>query len=71
MTKRHLMMVAARNLSTVMRAIIGIGGPRSLQGLRALLQLAWTHFDRLISALERMVTTLAGYGGRHSTAVGE
>jgi hypothetical protein len=40
--KRHLMMVAARNLSTIMPAIIGIGGPRSLQGLRAMLQTAWT-----------------------------
>jgi transposase len=30
--KRRLMMVATRNLSTIMRAIIGIGGPRSLQG---------------------------------------
>ena len=56
--------------STIMRAIIGIGGPRSLQGLRALLQLAWTHFDRLISALELMVTALARYGASHSTAVG-
>lgn len=69
-TKRHLMMVAARNLSTIMRAIIGIGGPRSLQGLRALLQTAWTHFDRLISALERLVTALAGYGAHRSTATG-
>jgi len=40
MTKRHLMMVAARNLSTIMRMIIGIGSPRSLQGLRELLQTA-------------------------------
>jgi hypothetical protein len=68
--KRHLMMVAARNLSTIMRAIIGIGGPRSLQGLRALLQTAWTHFDRLISALDRLVTALAGYGVHRSTAIG-
>ncbi|MFM7292936.1 MAG: hypothetical protein ACKO6B_17135, partial [Planctomycetia bacterium] len=69
-TKRHLMMVAARNLSTIMRALIGIGGPRSLQGLRALLQLAWTHFDRLISALERMVMALAGYGVHRSAGIG-
>jgi transposase len=68
--KRHLMMVAARNLSTIMRAIIGIGGPRSLQGLRALLQLAWTHFDRLISAWERLVMPLARYGAHSSTATG-
>ena len=51
-TKRHLMKAAARNLSTIMRAICGIGLPRALQG-SALLQLAWTHFGRLISALER------------------
>ena len=69
-TKRHLMMVAARNLSTIMRAITGIGGPRSLQGLRALLHTTWTHFDRLISALERLMAALAGYVARHSTAIG-
>jgi hypothetical protein len=68
--KRHLMMVAARNLSTIMRAIIGIGGPRSLQGLRALLQTTWTHFDRLISALEQLMVALAGYGPNRSTAIG-
>ncbi|NCA17738.1 MAG: hypothetical protein EBS90_11955 [Betaproteobacteria bacterium] len=68
--KRHLMMVAARNLSTIMRAIIGIGGPRSLQGLRALLQAAWIHFDRLMSALERLVTALAAYEPYRSTAIG-
>jgi hypothetical protein len=64
------MMVAARNLSTIMRAIIGIGGPRSLQGLRALLQTTWTHFDRLISALEQLMVALAGYGPNRSTAIG-
>jgi hypothetical protein len=37
-----------------MRVICGIGSPRALQGLRALLQRAWTHFGRLISALERV-----------------
>lgn len=68
--KRHLMMVAARNLSTIMRAIVGIGGPRSLQGLRALLQTTWTHFDRLISALEQLMAALAGYGPNRSTAIG-
>jgi len=68
--RRHLMMVAARNLSTIMRVIIGIASPRSLQGLRAVPQTAWTHFDQLISALERLVMLLAGYGARHSTAIG-
>ncbi len=56
--KRHLMMVAARNLSTIMWAIIGIGGPRSLQGLRTLVQTAWTLFDRLISALDRLIAAV-------------
>jgi hypothetical protein len=63
-------MVAARNLSTVMRALIGIGGPRSLQGLRALLQTAWTHFDRLISALERLLAALAEYVAHRSATIG-
>ncbi len=65
--KRHLMMVASRNLSTIMRAIVGIGGSRSLQGLRALLRTASTHFDRLISALDRLVAALvwsATHGSR-------
>jgi hypothetical protein len=64
------MMVAARNLSTIMRAIIGIGGPRSLQGLRALLQTTWTQLDRLISALEQLMVAVAGYGPNRSTAIG-
>ncbi len=57
-TKRRLMMVAARSLSTIMRAIIGIGGPRSLQGLRAMLRAAWIHLKRLLSALDRLAATL-------------
>jgi len=68
--KRHLMMVAARNLSTIMRAIIGIGGPRSLQGLRAMLQTAWTHFDRLLSALDRLVAALVAPMAQRSRAIG-
>jgi hypothetical protein len=68
--KRHLMMVAARNLSTIMRAIIGIGGPRSLQGLRALLQTAWTHFERLLSALDRLVASLVAPMAPWSRAIG-
>ena len=47
-TKRHLMVAAARNLSTIMRVLFGIGCPKALQGLRALLQLAWTHFGLLL-----------------------
>jgi hypothetical protein len=69
-TKRHLMMVAARNLSTIMRMIFGIGGPRSLQGLRALLQTAWTHFERLLSALDRLVASLVAPMAPWSRAIG-
>jgi len=61
-TKRHLMAVAARNLSVIMRALCGIGGPKALQGLRALVQLAWNHFEQLISALKALLVTLTGYG---------
>ena len=45
-----------------MRVICRIGSPRALQGLRALLQLAWTHFDRLISALEHLLGRAIGDG---------
>ena len=69
-TKRHLMMVAARNLSTIMRMIFGIGSPRSLQGLRALLQTAWIHFERLLSALDRLVATLVAPMAPWSRAIG-
>ena len=51
-TKRHLMVAAARNLSTIMRVLFGIGCPKALQGLRALLQLAWTHFGLLLFGAE-------------------
>ena len=68
-TKRHLIKAAARNLSTIMRVICGIGSPRALQGLRALLQLAWTHLGRLVSALERLVMALARYGAHRFTAI--
>ena len=70
MAKRHLIMVAARNLSTIMRAIIRIGGPRSLQGLRALLQTAWIHFERLLSALDRLASALAALIAPWSRAIG-
>ena len=60
-TKRHLMVAAARNLSTIMRVICGIGSPRTLQGLRALLQLAWIHFGRLMSALEHLLGREVGW----------
>ena len=69
-TKRHLMMVAACNLSTIMRRIIGIGGPRSMPGLRALLQTAWIHFERLLSALDRLVAALVALVAPWSRAIG-
>jgi hypothetical protein len=69
-TKRHLMMVAARNLSTIMRMIFGIGGPRSLQGLRGLLQTAWIHFERLLSALDHLVAALVALMAPWSRAIG-
>jgi transposase len=67
-TKRHLMMVAARNLSTIMRVIVGFGGPRGLQGPCALLQLAWTHIWQLLSAFERRVMSVIAYVARCSMA---
>ena len=60
-TKRHLMVAAARNLSTIMRVICGIGSPRTLQGLRALLQLAWIDCGRLITALEHLLGREVGW----------
>lgn len=69
-TKRHLAIVAARNLSTIMRVLCGIGSPRALQGLRALLQTTWTDFERLIWALRRLVASLIGYGAERSRALG-
>ena len=48
----------AHNLSTIMRMIFGIGCPRSLQELRALLQTAWIHFEWLLSALDHLVAVL-------------
>jgi len=64
------MIVAARNLSVIMRAIIGIGGPRSLQGLRKILQIALTHFDRLLSALDRLFAALGAPMTQTSRAIG-
>lgn len=58
-TKRHVAIVAARNLSTIMWVLCGIGNPRSPQGLRALLQTASMYLERLLSALNGMVTPLS------------
>ena len=69
-TKRHLMAVAARNLSTIMRALCGIGSPKALQGLLALVQLAWTHFARLVSALEALLAVQVGSGAHRSRLIG-
>jgi hypothetical protein len=56
--KLRQMMLASRNLSTIMRAVVGIVGTRSPQGLRALMQAARPHFDQLMLALDRLVETL-------------
>ena len=68
--KWHLMMDAACNLSTIMRAIIGIGGPRSLQGPRALLQAAWMHFEGLMWAPERLIVAMVAPLAQRSRAIG-
>jgi hypothetical protein len=57
-TKRHLMVVAARNLSVIMRSLFGIGTPRGLQGLCALARLAWTYMKRLMIGMEAIVGQL-------------
>ncbi len=41
-----------------MPSAIGIGGPSNLEGLRALMQTAWTHLDRLISAVDRLMAAM-------------
>jgi len=56
------MAVAARNLSVIMRALCGIGNPRALQRLRTLVQLAWNHFEQLMSKLEALLVALVEYG---------
>jgi transposase len=48
LTKRYLVQVAAHNLAVVMRKLFGIGKPRVLQGLAALLCLAQTLRDSLL-----------------------
>jgi len=57
-TKRHLMLVASRNLSTIMRMLCGIGSPRALQGLRGLLQTAWIHNQVRVLALKTDMSQL-------------
>jgi transposase len=61
-TSRHLMVAAARNLSTIMRVICGSGSPSALQALRALVQLACNQFGRLISAMETLLGRPIQYG---------
>jgi hypothetical protein len=63
------MMVAERSLSAIMRAIIGIGGPRSLQGLSELPQTAWIYFKRLLSALDRLAAAMASPMTQWSLAI--
>jgi hypothetical protein len=45
-----------------MRMLFGFGGQRSLQGLRALLQTAWNHLERLMEVFNRPLTAPVGYG---------
>jgi hypothetical protein len=52
------------------RAIFAVGGPRSLQGLRTLLQAAWICTDRLLSVLGRLVSALVGDGTQRSPSIG-
>jgi len=68
--KRHPMVGAARNLSTIMRVICGIGSPRSLQWLRALLQTAGNQLEWLRRVFNRLLATPSGYGPWCSTAIG-
>ncbi len=65
-TKRHLMLVASRNLSTIMRMLCGIGSPRTLQGLRGLLQTAWIHIQSHVQPLK---TDMPQWGGHIWLAV--
>jgi len=53
-----------------MRKLCGIGGPRGLQGIRALLQTAWNHLERLMEVFNRLLTAPVGYGPWASTAIG-
>lgn len=57
-TKRHLMVVAARNLSTFMRMLFGIDTPRAFQGLCVLVNLAQLHTKRLLLALAAFAASL-------------
>ena len=55
----------------IMRAIIGIGGPRGLRRVRAMLQTAWIHFECLLSALDRLVATMVAHVAPWSRAIGD
>lgn len=68
-TKRHLMVVAARNLSVVMRMLFGIGTPKAFQGFCALARLAWTRTERLVVFLEATTAGLKNHISRWSSAV--
>lgn len=57
-TKRHLMVAAARNISTVMRMLFGIGAPRAFQGQCEIVLLARIHTKRLALALEAFARSL-------------
>jgi hypothetical protein len=47
-----------------------ISGLRSVQRLRSLPQIAWIHFERLLSALDRLVAMLFESSAKWSRAIG-
>ena len=71
--KRHLMQVAALNLGTVLRKLIGVGTPRELAARSAaFLALLWACVGSILGIAHRRATTFletsgsgcAGRGGR-------
>lgn len=60
--KRYLVSAVARNLGLLMRALCGIGTPRSLQaegGLCALIQLLWIDVERVVTGTITLLIHLA------------
>ena len=62
--------VAARSLSTTMRVCCGIGEPRGLKGLRALLKIASSHRDRRMPAMDRLVAALVVFMAQWPRIIG-
>jgi transposase len=56
LTKRYLIAAAAHNLGRILRKLFGVGKPKTLQNLRALVELVYlsvTRFIRLLNAAPR------------------